>query len=205
MRNKLLRAILLLSIAGLAVACGTQATPVYEAPDEEAIAEASAAAAQNADTGAVAVVPTETPIPPTPTEEPTATPTEEPTAIPTEEPTAAPADPIARLVASRDPAAGEALFNEVFAETGFACATCHHVDILDTLIGPGLVNIKDTAATRIEGMSAERYIYDSIINPNDYIVEGFTENVMPQNWHEVLTDTQIYEIMAYLMTLDGSS
>lgn len=203
MKNKLLRAILLLLVAGLAVACGTQATPVFEAHDEEAIVEADASSAQDAGGVEVAVVPTETPIPPTPTEEPTSTP-ELPTATPTEEPTAAPADPIARLVASRDPAAGEVLFNQMFAETAFACATCHHIAVPENLIGPTLLNIKEIAATRVEGMSAERYIYNSIVNPNEYLVEGFVAGVMPQNWHEVLSDTEIYEIIAYLLTLDGS-
>lgn len=196
---------LLLLVAGLAVACGTQATPVFEEPDEPTVG-ANTTNAQDAGNVEVAVVPTETQVPPTstPTDEPTVTP-EPPTSTPTEEPTAAPADPIARLVASRDPAAGEALFNQMFPETGFACATCHHVDVPDTLVGPSLLNIKETAATRIEGMAPERYIYNSIINPNDYIVEGFTPNVMPQNWHEVLTDTQIYDIIAYLLTLGDES
>lgn len=202
MTNKLLRAMLLLLIAGLAVACGTQATPVFEANEEEDIVEADASSAEDNEDVAVVVVPTETPVPPTPTEEPTAT-VEPPTATPTEEPTAAPADPIARLIASRDPADGEVLFNQMFAETGFACATCHHVDVPENLIGPSLLNIEATAATRIEGQSAERYIYNSIVNPNDYIVEGFVAGVMPQNWHEVLSDSEIYDIIAYMLTLDA--
>ncbi len=200
MMKKALTMVLLMMVAMLIAACGTQATPVFEAPDEEDIIES-----QSADSDVeVAVVPTETAAPTaTPTDEPTAVPTVVPTEAPTEEPTAAPLDPVARLVASRDPADGEALFNQMFAETGFACATCHHVDQEGTKIGPSLLNVKDIAGTRVEGQGAERYLYNSIIHPNDYIVEGFVEGVMPQTWGDVLSDTEIYDIIAYMLTLEG--
>jgi len=199
----LLRVVFLLLVSVLVVACGTAATPVFEAPDEEATLEAQAAEAEESGVE-VAVQPTETPIPPTATTEPPTPTTEPPTATPTEEPTEAPSDPIARLIASRDPADGEVLFNQMYAETGFACATCHHVDVDENLIGPTMLNIADTAATRVEGQSAERYLYNSIVHPNDYIVDGFVEGVMPANWSEVLSDPEIYDIVAYLLTLDGS-
>lgn len=201
MTNKLMRAMLLLIVASFAVACGTQATPVFEAPDEEAIVEVNAA---NADGEEVAVVPTAT-IEPTdiPTEAPTDIPTIEPTEVPTEEPTAAPSDPIARLIAVRDAANGEMLFNEFFAQTGFACSTCHQVAAPGQLIGPSMYGIKNIAGARVEGEVAERYLYNSIMHPNDYVVEGFVEGVMPQTWGEVLTETEIYDIIAYLMTIEG--
>ena len=199
---KLSRAILLLSLIGLVVACGTMARPVFEAPEEVEVVEADV---QNVDSGdEVAVVPTETPQPPTatPTDEPTAT-IELPTETPTEEPTSAPVDPIARLVASRDPANGEVLFNEFYPQTGFACATCHHVAQEGQLIGPTMLNIKDIAGTRVEGEGVERYLYNSIVNPNDYVVEGFVPGVMPQIWGEIMSDTEIYDVIAYLLTLEG--
>lgn len=201
--NKLSRAMLLLLVAMFVVACGTQATPVFEAPDDDAVIEADASGADEENVE-VAVVPTETAIPPTATDEPTPT-SEPPTATPTEEPTtAAPADPIARLVASRDPANGELLFNQFYPETGFACVTCHQVAAPGTLIGPSMYGIPAIAATRVDGQSAERYLYNSIVNPNEYVVEGFVEGVMPQNWQDVLSDTEIYDIIAYLLTLEDA-
>jgi cytochrome c2/predicted small lipoprotein YifL len=204
MMKQFLRAVFLLLLTVSVAACGTAATPVFEAPDEEAVVEAGEDAVE------VAVQPTETPLPPTatptdePTVEPTAVPTEEPTVEPTEEPTQeVAADPIVRLVASRDPAAGEVLFNQMYPETGFACVTCHHVAVPENLIGPSLLGIPDTAATRVEGLSAERYLYESIVHPNDYLVEGFVANVMPQTWGDVMSDTEIYDIIAYLLTLEA--
>ena len=33
---------------------------------------------------------------------------------------------------------------------------------------------------KVPGLSAEEYIYQSIVYPNEYIVEGYPINVMPQ-------------------------
>lgn len=200
----LFRAIFLLLMTLVVAACGTAATPVFEAPDEEAIIEADSHSAEEEGVE-VAVQPTETPIPPTATLEPPTPTVEPPTATPTEEPTAAPSDPIARLIASRDPVNGEALFGTQYDTNmgPFACSTCHYVDSNERLIGPGLLNIKDIAADREEGVIAERYLYNSIVDPNEYLVEGFVEGVMPQNWHDLMSDPEIYDIIAYLLTLEG--
>ena len=184
------------------VGCGTLATPVWQAttptPASVALVAESQSIAQPTATFTV------TPLPPTSTPEPTLAPTEEPT--PTIEPTEeSVASPIDRLVSVRDPEKGEELFNIFQAEAGFACSTCHRVDSEAQLIGPGLLNVKDRAGERVSGQSSAEYIYNSIINPNEFIVEGFAEGVMPQNWAEIYSDTEIFDIVAYLMTLEGES
>jgi cytochrome c5 len=50
-------------------------------------------------------------------------------------------------------------------------------------------------------MDAEMYIWNSIMNPNGYTVEGFPENTMPASLKEELTDDNLEAIIAYLMTL----
>ncbi len=152
--------------------------------------------------------PTATPLLPTatPTPEPTATPTPLPTATP--EPTAAPLlSPIDRMVAVRNAESGAALFVtfQDAAGTGYSCSNCHLADSEKANLGPGLLNIKDRALTRVEGQSAAEYIYDSIINPMAYLVEGFDAELMPQNWSEIYTDLEIFDIVAYLLTLEGES
>jgi len=178
--------------------CGTYATPVFQAGTATPITVVQANSFERE-----TAVPTETPtIEPTATIAPTDIPTDEPT--PTEEPTEeSVASPLDRLIASRDPAEGAILFDTFQDATGFACSTCHHVDSEQQLIGPGLLNIKDRAGSRIEGQGASEYLYNSIINPNEYIVEGFTEGVMPANWQDVYTDQEIFSIVAYLLTLEG--
>jgi len=96
---------------------------------------------------------------------------------------------------------GEVIFNQLYEQVGFACETCHFVDQETQKIGPGLLDVAIRGETRIEGQSPEEYIRNSIIHPNDYIVEGFTENLMPQTYADVLTVEELDALVAYLMTL----
>ena len=50
-------------------------------------------------------------------------------------------------------------------------------------------------------MSAEDYLRQSIVEPNAHITEGYTEGVMYQNFGEELTNSQINDLVAFLMTL----
>ncbi len=185
----------------LLVGCGTLAAPVMQVatatPDsgEATIVEATAT-----------MPPTPTSLPPidAPTPEPTATPTTKPTATP--EPTNALAlSPIDRLVAVRDAENGRVLFETFQDAANYACSNCHLPDSEKTNLGPGLLNIKDRAATRVEGMSAAEYIYQSIVDSKAYTVEGFDPDLMPQNWAEIYSDLQIFDIVAFVMTLEGRS
>jgi len=187
--------VLLVVLAG----CGTYATPVYQAITATPIAVAQV----NSTPFEPTFVPTKTPTDmPTVTTVPTAVPTEEPTSMPelTQETASS---PLNRLIESRDPSEGEILFNTLQDATGFACSTCHRVDSEQQLIGPGLLNVKVRALNRVEGQSASEYLYNSIIKPNEYIVDGFTEGVMPANWSDVYSDSEIFSIVAYLLTLEG--
>ena len=56
------------------------------------------------------------------------------------------------------------------------------------------------AASRIPGLSAEEYIRNSMVNPSDYLVEGFPD-VMAKNLAQVLSSQDIADLVAYLMTL----
>jgi len=103
-----------------------------------------------------------------------------------------------------DPAQGEEIFNMTY-ETNlgpWACSQCHMVES-DSVggIGPVLYGLRDITDTRNPDVAPERYIYNSIVNTNDYIVEGYNENIMPQNWGEILTDDELYHLTAYIMTL----
>lgn len=181
--------------------CGTLAPPVMqqatvtEVASVEIVVEATATAPPTA----TSLPPTDTPMP-----EATATPTVEPTATP--EPTDAPAlSPIDRLVAVRDPFNGAMLFGTFQDAANYACSNCHLSDSEKENLGPGLLNIKERAATRVEGLTAAEYIYQSIVDSKSYTVEGFDPELMPQNWAEIYSDLQIFDIVAYLMTLEGRS
>lgn len=199
--NILLRRVWLLFVVIL-TGCGTFATPAWQASTPASVRVAQVNDAQSILQSTN--VPTGTPMPPTPTSEPTASPTTEPTA--TLEPTSEPVlSPIDRLVAVSDVEKGEELFITLQSSIGFSCSTCHRVDSEDHLIGPGLLNINDRAEDRVEGQSVAEYIFTSIKNPSDYVVEGFPNGVMPQNWSDVYSDSELFDIVAYVMTLQGEA
>ena len=184
--------------------CGTLAAPVWQAatPALTAVSEADAAPAADA----APSLPTDTPIPPTatPTSAPTATPTSPPT--PTAEPTAETvSSPIDRLVAVRDPENGKLLFETFQEAANYACSTCHSAVSEEKLVGPGLLNIKDRALTRVAGQSAAEYLYNSIINPDEHLVEGYEAELMPKNWTDIYSNIEIFDIVAYLLTLEGEA
>ncbi|NUM45704.1 MAG: cytochrome c [Anaerolineales bacterium] len=100
-----------------------------------------------------------------------------------------------------DAKAGEALFNEAIIDVQPGCNTCHSLTPDTVVVGPSLAGVATRAETRISGMSAEDYIRESILHPDNYVVEGFTAGVMVQVWEETLTPEQVDNLTAYLLTL----
>lgn len=117
---------------------------------------------------------------------------------------AAAADPGAAeavAVVDGDPAAGEVLFNQFYEEVNFACAQCHHSDSEERLIGPGLANLTQHAQQRAPDMSVVEYIHTSIVKPNEYIVDTYPENLMPQTYSDIFTEDELNDLIAYLLSL----
>lgn len=81
------------------------------------------------------------------------------------------------------------------------CATCHDVKGDRVIIGPALKGVATRAETRVEGLVPEDYLRQSIVHPNDYIVEGFSADAMPQNFGRDLTSEEINDLITYLLTL----
>lgn len=104
-------------------------------------------------------------------------------------------------VASDDPVErGRALFSRAPA----LCSTCHSLEPDIVVVGPSLNGIATRAETRVPGQSAEEYIRNSIVRPGDFIVSGFP-NAMAQNLASQLSSQDISDIIAFLMTMDGST
>lgn len=153
---------------------------------------------------ATLALPTATLVPATPTIEPTVA---EPTAVAVEEQTIYDLHP--DLPANADPTIGDTLFNLVAMSpsTGQNCTACHNPNEPIAGTGPYVYGIANRAGDRVEGQTAVEYLFNSIAHPNDYIVAeqngmAYAANVMPADWSEVLTDDDIYHIVAYLLTLD---
>lgn len=100
-----------------------------------------------------------------------------------------------------DAAAGEKLFASAVIGTQAGCITCHSLTPDEVIVGPSMAGIASRAGSREAGKSAEDYIRESILTPDTYLVEGFPAGTMPQVWGDELSDEQLNQIVAYLLTL----
>jgi mono/diheme cytochrome c family protein len=103
---------------------------------------------------------------------------------------------------SADAAAGEKLFASAVIGTQAGCITCHSLTPDEVIVGPSMAGIASRAGSRVSGQSAEEYLRDSILNPDAYLVETFPAGTMPQVWGDELSDEQVDQLIAYLMTLE---
>ena len=132
---------------------------------------------------------------------PTAT-AELPTA--TAEPPAATPIPTTTLEPLTAVELGKQVFNTRFLETsGRHCGYCHHVSESESE-KISLINIASRAGERVEGMSAEEYIRQSILDPRAFLVEGQPPEGMPLIFAEILSEEDVNNLVAYLMTLKAA-
>lgn len=98
---------------------------------------------------------------------------------------------------------GEALFAQatIGANSAPGCITCHSLEPDVVIVGPSQAGLATRAETRVPGQSAEAYIRNSIMHPNDFVVEGFAEGLMYQNYATDLTIEEIDDLVAYTLTL----
>jgi hypothetical protein len=135
-----------------------------------------------------AVSPTDTPVPPTATPVP-------PTATP------APA-PTADILGPGDPEQGREVF-----ETGgekykdkpqYHCIRCHSLDGGEGY-GPSLQGISAQAGDRVPELSAAEYLRQSILEPDAYIIEGFSHS-MGSIHRVLLTEEEVNDLVAFMLT-----
>lgn len=77
-----------------------------------------------------------------------------------------------------DPIMGERIDNESDPGVNAGCRICHSLTKDERIIGPSFYGIADRAADRVPGMTAEEYLYQSIVDPNAYVVSGYPEGQM---------------------------
>ncbi len=94
-------------------------------------------------------------------------------------------------------ARGQALFGRAPAN----CATCHALEPGVQLVGPSLAGVATRADARVSGLSAQQYLELSIMKPDAYLVDGYP-NAMPPTIAKQITNDQLHELVAYLLTLE---
>ncbi|HUS94323.1 MAG TPA: c-type cytochrome [Patescibacteria group bacterium] len=97
---------------------------------------------------------------------------------------------------------------DVFQLNG--CAVCHgdpeDVNSVAT-VGPWLGNIGNDAATRILGMSAEQYIYESVLDPTSFVAPECPNgpcndpSVMRQDYPNLMSEQDMADLVQFYMTL----
>ena len=83
--------------------------------------------------------------------------------------------------------------------TNIGCTACHSLND-DVIVGPGMSGISERAVNRVEGLSPKSYIYQSIVKPNEFVVEEFQSNLMPE-YGNLLKEEEINTLVSYLLSL----
>lgn len=101
------------------------------------------------------------------------------------------------------PESGDALAGETIFHAGKngapACTNCHSLQTGTLSLGPVMIGISERAGSRIADISAHDYLHQSIVQPDAFIVPGFRK-MMPPTYSEQLTEQDIEDVIAYLMT-----
>jgi ferredoxin len=100
-----------------------------------------------------------------------------------------------------DPAAGRDLYLDTRIGTNTGCRICHSLEPGRRLVGPSLAGVGTAAATRVPGMTAGEYLRQSIVDPGAYTVEGFQPGAMLPDIADKLSEQQLDDLVAFLLTL----
>jgi mono/diheme cytochrome c family protein len=86
-----------------------------------------------------------------------------------------------------DPAAGKQVF------TSAGCTSCH------TLSAAG--STAQTGPNLDEGLQGKdaAFIHESIVNPDAQVTEGYSKDLMPENYGEQLSDEELANLVAFLV------
>jgi mono/diheme cytochrome c family protein len=101
-------------------------------------------------------------------------------------------DIVEPLLADADPERGPQLVQR------HGCNACHAGESAGRL-APGFDGLGRVAVQRRPPLQAEAYIYESIIHPGTYVVDGFQNN-MPRIYEAQIPEDELGDIIAYLLT-----
>lgn len=112
-----------------------------------------------------------------------------------------PPTPVGGYTPSPTPLPGDADRGHVLFTGEAACAACHSTGDNTWTVGPSLMGIASRAGQRRANTSAQDYLRAVIRSPDENISPSVMPGLMPRTYAATLTEAQIEDIVAYLMTL----
>lgn len=94
---------------------------------------------------------------------------------------------------------GRAIFNS----RAVGCSVCHSTEQGRDGVGPSLYAVGTAAGGRVEGLNGEEYLRQSILAPDEYVVDGWPSGQMPPSFPDALDASQIEGLLVYLLSLKG--
>ena len=88
----------------------------------------------------------------------------------------------------------------VFTSAG--CSACHDLTGKHDTVGPSLMHIVTMAHALFPNSPPEAYLRQSILEPDRYVSPGYPAGVMPKNYDNLLSNAQVNNLIAYLMTFN---
>lgn len=86
-----------------------------------------------------------------------------------------------------------------------SCIGCHPVEPGQAAsAGPNLADVGGRAGSTVKGLDAHAYLRQSILDPDAYLAGGFQEGIHYRGYGKVLTEEQIEDLIAYMLTLRSS-
>ncbi|MBX3015760.1 MAG: c-type cytochrome [Caldilineaceae bacterium] len=112
-----------------------------------------------------------------------------------------PGDPVPTPAAPAE-TAGPREPQVLFATLG--CGGCHNLDLPQAANslgqpGPNFGNLPETAGERVPGEDATTYVHNSIVNPNEYVNEGYIAGIMPQTFGEQMSEEELNSLVSWLL------
>jgi cytochrome c oxidase subunit 2 len=89
----------------------------------------------------------------------------------------------------------------VFTGVG-GCGTCHTLAAAGTAgtVGPDL-GARVIPDAKKRGLAPNAFVLESITKPNAFIAPGFQPNIMPQNFSQILSQTQIQALVNFIVSV----
>ena len=88
-----------------------------------------------------------------------------------------------------------------------ACLGCHNLNLTQAnepgQNGPNMADLYERAASRVDDLTAEEYVYQSIVDPRAFVVPTYEDvGQMPQTYAEKLSVDELQALVAWLLDPD---